>query len=89
VSPHPDVPVLLVVGGMDPITPPAWSAEEAALFPKSRVLEIPGLGHVPVGLDHLECLVEMLASFYDSGHTEAVDTACVARMTRPAFVVQP
>jgi pimeloyl-ACP methyl ester carboxylesterase len=87
-APRPDVPVLLIAGRLDAVTPPAWAKEVAGLLPRSRVLEIPGLGHFPDGLDHPECLDEVLASFYDSARPDRVDTSCIGRMTRPAFTLQ-
>jgi pimeloyl-ACP methyl ester carboxylesterase len=81
-----DVPVLLLAGGMDYVTPAAWAHEVAAGFPRSRVVEIPGLGHYPDGLEHLECFDEMMAAFFARPDPAALDTSCVAAMRRPPFV---
>ena len=87
-NPRPDVPVLLIAGLMDPVTPPAWAHEAAAILPKSRVLEIPGLGHSPDGLTNPECLDAVLTSFFDSAKPDAIDTSCLASMKRPAFLLR-
>lgn len=86
-APHPDVPVLLVAGTMDAVTAPAWAREIASLLPRSRVIEIPGLGHFPDSLDHMECLDEMLAAFYQGAQPDRVDTECVKRMSRGGFAL--
>lgn len=41
------VPVLVLVGEQDEATPPPMSRELAAGFPDARLLELPGLAHVP------------------------------------------
>jgi len=86
-SANPDVPILLIAGGMDYVTPSAWARAVAALFPRSRLVGIPDLGHFPAGLSHMDCFDQMLATFYEHGDARAVDTACVKTMTRPPFVV--
>ena len=40
-------PILFVVGAEDPIFPPATIRAASALFPESKVIEIPGAGHSP------------------------------------------
>jgi pimeloyl-ACP methyl ester carboxylesterase len=41
------VPTLIMVGEADRVTPPAASAEMAALIPQAELLVLPGCGHVP------------------------------------------
>jgi pimeloyl-ACP methyl ester carboxylesterase len=40
-----DVPVLILTGNYDPITPPAWAEGAAVSLPKSTVIHFPGIGH--------------------------------------------
>lgn len=84
---NPDVPLLLLAGAMDYVTPAAWAREVAAHFPRRRVVEIPSLGHFPDGLEHLECFDEMIAAFFARPDPAALDTSCVAQMRRPPFVL--
>ena len=41
------MPVLVLVGEQDEATPPAMSRELAAALPDARLIELPGLAHVP------------------------------------------
>jgi len=40
------VPVLVVVGELDAITPPAVAREMAATAPEAELVELPGVGHL-------------------------------------------
>jgi pimeloyl-ACP methyl ester carboxylesterase len=82
-----DVPVLLLAGSMDYVTPVEWAREVAALLPRSRVVVIPGLGHFPDGLANAGCYDEMMSAFYERGDAADLDTSCVARMSLPPFVL--
>jgi hypothetical protein len=44
----PDVPVLLVVGTLDTVTPMSEATAAAKLFPRSHVVIAPGVGHTPL-----------------------------------------
>jgi pimeloyl-ACP methyl ester carboxylesterase len=83
----PDLPVLLLAGDRDYVTPPAWADEVAAGFPRARVVVIPKLGHFPFGLDGMACYDELIAGFFRAGRADALDASCVAGMTPPPFVL--
>ena len=59
-----DVPVLVLVGAEDAITPPAESVALAARLPDSRLVRIPGAGHL-TPLEAPERFNEALLSFLD------------------------
>ncbi len=40
-----NVPVLILSGEYDPITPPAWAKAAAATLPRGVVIQFPGIGH--------------------------------------------
>ena len=80
------VPVTFFAGDRDSVAPVAWAAKLAMNFPNSRVVTIPKLGHFPEGLQHMECFDKM-SDFFANGEPELIDTACVATMTPPAFVL--
>ena len=80
-----DVPVLLMAGDMDAVTPIQWARDVAAHLPRSRVVVIPELGHFPDGLDHMECYDQIIAQFFESGSTTSLDLGCVSEMQPPPF----
>jgi pimeloyl-ACP methyl ester carboxylesterase len=82
------VPVLLLAGGRDATTPPSWARQVSAGLPKSRVVNIEAMSHLPIGLDHLDCLDRLADAFFAKGSAEGLDTTCVATMSPPAFATR-
>jgi pimeloyl-ACP methyl ester carboxylesterase len=77
-----DVPVLLVSGALDPVTPP-WLAETVAqTLPRSRLVIVPNATH-----SSYECVEKLVASFIDKGTTEGLDASCVQQIKRPPFAI--
>jgi pimeloyl-ACP methyl ester carboxylesterase len=81
-----DVPVLLVSGSYDPVTPPRFAGEVARQLPHAVELTIPEGHHGPGGLAHPECFAGITARFFDRGAADGLDTSCVATMAPPPFV---
>jgi len=79
-----DVPVLILSGEHDPITPPAYGERVAAELPNSRHLVAPGQGHGVIGRG---CLARLAAEFVDAGSAAALDGACVERLTALPFFI--
>jgi pimeloyl-ACP methyl ester carboxylesterase len=84
---RPEVPVLLLVGELDYVTPPEWSREVAATLPRSRVVVVPGLGHAPEGLSSFDCFEGINNSFFATPDPQALDLACLATMKPLPFVL--
>jgi pimeloyl-ACP methyl ester carboxylesterase len=82
---HSDVPVLLVSGALDPITPPSWAATAARTLPNSRQLVFPGAGH---GVFHWspECFVTIMGNFLNQ--PQGFDDRCL-REVRTAAPFDP
>lgn len=84
------VPVLLLSGGLDPVTPPRHGARVAALLgPKASHRVIPNAGH---GLMAIGCVRDVLYRFIDAADDEtalAVDSRCVAAIPRPPAFLPP
>jgi pimeloyl-ACP methyl ester carboxylesterase len=80
-----DVPLLLIAGERDHVTPVAWARRVAAAFPRSRVVTIPALGHFPAGLANMGCLDTLMLAFAADPDPAKLDTACVATMRPPRF----
>lgn len=71
---HSDVPVLLLSGGLDPVTPPAYATEVAATLSRSRSIVAPGLGHI---VSAHTCGPQLLAKFVDRAGFDTLPAACV------------
>lgn len=83
-----DVPVLLISGERDPVTPPG-NAERAARTLKNSVhVVVPDAGHNYNGLEGAECIDDLVVRFIEAGTPKGFDTSCIARIKRPAFVLK-
>lgn len=80
-----DVPALLVSGERDPVTPARWAEEVARHLPRSRHVVVPDAGHDVEGMAGTDCLVRLATETIVRGDAQAIDTSCVATMTRPPF----
>jgi pimeloyl-ACP methyl ester carboxylesterase len=74
------IPALFVVGDMDYVAPPDATERARRTLPNSQVIRIPDMGHFPSGLDHMECMDEIMAAFFDAGTVEGLDTSCLSQM---------
>ncbi|PYO80353.1 MAG: hypothetical protein DMD67_00670 [Gemmatimonadetes bacterium] len=77
-----DVPVFLLSGTVDPVSPPQFAAEAAQYLSRSVHVLAPG-AHVPAG----PCIDSLERAFLDAASPTAVDTSCVRSMALPTFVV--
>ena len=68
------VPVLLMSGEFDPVTPPRYGDEVLASLSNARHLVVRGQGHnvLPVG-----CLPKLFASFVDTADAKSLDAKCL------------
>jgi pimeloyl-ACP methyl ester carboxylesterase len=80
-----NVPVLLMSGGRDATTPTAWARAIAARMPRSRVVVIAAMTHLPDGLANMECLDRIMDGFFAKASVDGLDTSCLATMTPPPF----
>lgn len=78
-----DIPVLLLSGALDPVTPPAWAEEAKKTLPNSLHLTVPGVGH---GAAYLGCMPRLIEQFIESAST-SFDAECLRSQKRPPFVV--
>jgi pimeloyl-ACP methyl ester carboxylesterase len=78
------VPVLLISGEADPVTPP-WAAEEAFKYlSNSRHLIVPRTGHY----FNFSCVNRLISEFISRGSIADLDASCLAQIRRPAFVTE-
>jgi hypothetical protein len=82
--PRSAVPVLLLSGGLDPVTPPRHADRVArALGPQARSVLVANNGH---GTAALPCMRDALFHYIDAAtdaQAQAVDMGCAAKMPRP------
>jgi len=83
-----NIPVLIISGHMDPVTPPEWGEQVARHLPNSRHVVIRHLAHIPDGLSNVECLDKLVLEFYDRGDAKSLDTSCVNQMLPPPFITE-
>jgi pimeloyl-ACP methyl ester carboxylesterase len=77
-------PVLVLSGGVDPVTPPRHGQRvAAALGPKARHVVVPQAGHGVMGIG---CMRDVVYRFIDAAtddDAKAVDAACAQSIPRP------
>jgi pimeloyl-ACP methyl ester carboxylesterase len=79
---HVDVPVLVLSGELDPVTPPRWGEQVAGELGWARHVVVPSVGH---GTWSHGCVPDLLADFLEAADPDALDTTCVERLRRPPF----
>ena len=79
-----DVPVLLLSGEADPVTPPENGGSVSRTLPNSLHLVAPGQGHNVI---FRGCIPRIAADFIDAGTIQGLDTACVQEIQPLPFFV--
>ena len=69
-----DVPVLLLSGGLDPVTPPAYGDEVAKGLPHSRHIVARGFGHI---VSPQACAPRLIAAFVDTAGFATLPQSCI------------
>ncbi len=78
------IPVLVLAGEFDPVTPPRYASEIAAGLAHARVLLAPGQGHAVLGIG---CMPRLVAAFVRDRDPGALDDACLHALgDTPAFL---
>lgn len=80
-----EMPTLIISGYYDPITPPSFAEEVHRLLPKSRLLSIPSMAHVPGGMTNEECITDLINRFFQMGTADSLDASCIETMQAPPF----
>jgi pimeloyl-ACP methyl ester carboxylesterase len=81
-----NVPVLILSGGLDPVTPPRHGEQVAKWFEGAQHLIAPNQGHIVSGAP---CAADLLHKFIKSAGKERLDGACLAKPPRPLFYAHP
>jgi pimeloyl-ACP methyl ester carboxylesterase len=78
-----EVPVLLLSGEFDPVTPPRYGDEAAEGYAKGRHLVVRGRGHIVLTAG---CMPRLAAEFVAQADAKALDASCLDVMpVIPAF----
>jgi pimeloyl-ACP methyl ester carboxylesterase len=79
-----DVPVLLLSGELDPVTPPEYADRVAVHFPNSRHLIAPGQGHIAATRG---CMGKIVSEFIIEGSADDLETDCISHMQATPFFI--
>lgn len=77
-----DVPVLLLSGERDPVTPPQYADQAAKTFENSLHLVAEGQAH---SVMRHRCLQDVVTDFVAAGTLEGLDTSCVETIAASPF----
>ncbi|HET6977190.1 MAG TPA: alpha/beta hydrolase [Pyrinomonadaceae bacterium] len=77
-----DLPVLLVSGELDPVTPPWLAQIVAKTLSRSKLVVVPNATH-----NSYECIENVVADFIDKGSAEGLDVTCTEKIKRPPFTI--
>jgi pimeloyl-ACP methyl ester carboxylesterase len=80
------VPVLVLSGDLDPVTPPEWGEAVTTHLLNARHIIVPGTGH---GVISTGCGVRLMREFIERGSADGLDTSCVQVLKRPPFFLTP
>ena len=83
-----DVPVLILTGEWDPVTPPANGEFVARTLPNNLQIVVPHGAHGLGGLDGMECIERLSTEFVAGGTTKGLDTSCVKNIRRRGFALK-
>ncbi len=79
-----DVPLLLLSGEYDPVTPPEYADAVAAHFDHATHLVAPGQAHIVVNRG---CMGDIVSTFIADGSAQNLETECMSRMKPSPFFI--
>ncbi len=79
-----DVPVLLLSGELDPVTPPEYADQVAVHFTSSRHLVAPGQGHIATTRG---CMGKIVSEFVIEGSADDLETDCMSDLQATPFFI--
>ena len=76
-----DVPVLIVTGDRDPVTPPIWATLLQSRLQRARTIVLNNNAHA----EPSTCALDLEIAFFDAGSFEHLDGSCAKEIPRAAF----
>ena len=83
-----DVPVLILTGEWDPVTPPANGDRVAKTLTNSLHVIVPHGAHGLDGLEGMDCVDGLIMEFIQRGSSAGLNTECVKNVRRRGFAVK-
>ncbi|HEX7333626.1 MAG TPA: alpha/beta fold hydrolase [Pyrinomonadaceae bacterium] len=83
-----DVPVLILTGEWDPVTPPSNGDATAQGLKNSLHIVVPSGAHALGGLENIDCILRLNTEFVERGTTKDLDTSCVKTIRRKGFALK-
>jgi len=83
-----DLPVLILSGQWDPVTPPANGERAAKTLTNSLNIVVPSGAHGLGGLEGIDCIDNIIMDVIERGTTKGIDTTCVKNIHRKAFALK-
>ncbi len=82
-----DVPVLILNGAHDPVTPPRWGAHAAKTLSRSVQVVVPHGGHGWGSLENADCVSRIREEFLanPAAAAETLDLSCLEQIRRQPF----
>ena len=77
-----DVPVLLLSGEYDPVTPPEYADQVAVHFDNAMHLVAPGQGHIAVTRG---CMGDIVSTFIADAGTDNIESDCLSQLQPSPF----
>lgn len=81
-----DVPMLLLSGGNDPVTPAAYAQQILPGLSRAKHLILRGQGHGQIAIG---CVPRLAAEFISAASSEGLDTSCLESVRPAAFMLSP
>ncbi|HEY2344823.1 MAG TPA: alpha/beta hydrolase [Xanthomonadaceae bacterium] len=72
-----DLPILVLEGEFDPVTPPRYGEQVVKNLKNGRLLVLRGQGHNVIGVG---CMPRLMARFLDTANAKALDDRCLAKL---------
>jgi pimeloyl-ACP methyl ester carboxylesterase len=83
-----DVPVLILTGEWDPVTPPANGERVAKTLTNSLHIVVPSGAHGLDGLEGMDCIDNLIVEFVERGSSKGLNTECVKNIRRKGFALK-
>ena len=83
-----DVPVLILTGEWDPVTPPSNGERTAKTLTNSLHVVVPHGAHGLGGLEGMDCIDNLIVEFIEKGSTTGLNTDCVKNVHRKGFATK-